>query len=384
MKQVVQANARYWLNLLKKVSGQELLKEGQLRGAAVALNATLTVPELWSLTKDLTLALHPHMEQRGYWSDWDAYLQILVAHAGQQGDGRTEAELLLRRGVIQRQRGEFRNAERSYSRALMSYRHLGDPHGRAQVFHCLGDACRLQGKFWRAEVLCCAAVKILEAGNEIDELANAENRLALTYFDQRRFSDAAPHLLRAEALWRQVGNPYGLAKALHNLGELHRRSGDLAKALAYLDQAVQAYLAVGDEIYVARTRLNIGNVYLHQSDLAQAETVYLEAETVLRNAGDSLDLAGARLNLGIVYTRLGNWDEAEACFKRSLEQWRSREDVYWQADTLGEMSVLYRMRGDQLMARSVLDEAWTLISGRNDPRYARLRGELGEHQKALK
>src|SRR5690348_15719215 len=103
MKQVIQANARYWLNLLEGLSSKGLPTKSQLRGAALALNAALSIPELWTLTKSLALALHPHMEQRGYWSDWDRCLKVLITYTCQQGDDRTTAELLLRRGVIQRQ-----------------------------------------------------------------------------------------------------------------------------------------------------------------------------------------------------------------------------------------------------------------------------------------
>jgi tetratricopeptide (TPR) repeat protein len=383
MKQVIQANALYWLNLLKDASGKELLPESQLRGAARALEASLWVTDEWPLTKELAMVLHPYMEQRGYWSDWDGCLQTLIVHANQHGDSRAEADFFLRRGVIQRQRGEFRNAARSYVQAWASYRRLADPNGCAFVFHRLGDVYRLEEKFWRAEMLCCAAVKNMSGEGNQEELAQAENRLGLVYFDQRRFSDALPHFTRAESLWRQISNPHGLAKALHNIGELHRRSSDLSKALTYLNQAVQNYLAVGDEIYAARTRLNIGNVYLRRSELKQAEAVYLETETVLKHAGDSLDLAGARLNLGIVYTRLGNWSEAEACFKRSLEQWRSREDVWRQANTLGEMSAMYKERGNRTEALRVIDDAWGLITGKSGPRYESLRRELAERQKEL-
>jgi tetratricopeptide (TPR) repeat protein len=380
MQRVIQANARYWLGILTKTAGGEALPEKDLRGAARALEATLDYPDLWPLTLDLALALHPYLERRGYWSEWESTLRVLIERARQGDDEQAEARLQLQHGVIQRQRGMFREAVRAYRRAWRVFRRHKDTHSCAVVFSRMADANRLLGHFWRAGVLCKAALKLLEETSDVVETAHAANRLGVIYFDQGRFDEALPHLQRAEALWRQIGDRHGLAKTLQNIGELHRRSRELARALPCLEESIGHYLAVGDEIHAARTRLNIGNVYLNQGQLLQAEMVYLQAERVLHAAGDSLDLAGARLNLGMVYTRMKNWEEAAACFARALEHWRARGDTWREANTLGETGMLHLARGDRPAARSCLEEALKLIEGRSSPQDELLRRELnGRH-----
>jgi hypothetical protein len=100
VKQVIIANARYWLDCLEAVSGVDLISEADIRGIARALETVMAVPEAWPLTLSLTLALHPHVERQGYWADWDSFLQSMVAHARQRANLVTEAELLAWRGAI--------------------------------------------------------------------------------------------------------------------------------------------------------------------------------------------------------------------------------------------------------------------------------------------
>jgi tetratricopeptide (TPR) repeat protein len=383
LQQIVIANARYWLGCLNARTDDDLIPESDIRGAARALEAVMTVSEAWPLAQSLAAALHPHVERRGYWADWDDFLQGLVARARQRSDPAAEAELLAKCGGIQRERGSYQAAVISYRRAWWLCRRAGDQVGRARALSNLGDLYRLQGRLHRAEALCRGALALFETLEDVARLAYTENHLGLVYYDQERWSEALPHLARSEALWRQVGDRHGLAKTLQNLGLLHRHTGDLEAALGYFGQAIRHYRAVGDEIHLARTRLNVGNVYLNQSDLLRAERAYSRAETVLKRMGDSLDLARARHNLGIVYTRLNDWTEAEACFERALEQWRNREDAWDLANTLGELSGLHIARGRWTEAQSCLDEAWKLVSARREAHYSRLWRELAGRRQEL-
>ncbi len=384
MQEVILANARYWLRVLQNAPGDSPRAEADLRGAAKAIEATLQIPDLWDVTKALAQAIHPHMEQRGFWADWDECLHVLIGCARQQSDEQAETEILLWRGTIQRQRGDFQAATFFCLRAWKLNQHRRNELILAQIFSQLGDMYRLMGRHWRAEPLCLAAVGCFNEEEQAGNLAQAENRLGLLYFDQLRYADALPHFLRAEVLSRRMGDSYGLAKALQNLGELHRRNGDFEKALPYLKQAVEHYSAVGDEIYAATAQVNIGNVYLNQADWSRAEATYLQAETTLRRAGNSLDLAILRNNLGIVYTRLEVWDEAEACFTRALEQSRLRGDVWMEANTLGEIGMLfYLAHGDWVVAQRYFDEALRLVRMHQGEHFALLRRELSGRRKNL-
>jgi len=76
LKRTITANAKYWLNYLDAKSEDDLIPEPDIRGAARALEAVMTISEGWSLTQSLALVLHPHMGRRGYWADWDAFLAV--------------------------------------------------------------------------------------------------------------------------------------------------------------------------------------------------------------------------------------------------------------------------------------------------------------------
>ena len=214
-------------------------------------------------------------------------------------------------------------------------------------------------------------------------LGRTENHLGLIYFDQACWLEALPHLTQAQTLLQLAGDRHGLAKTLQNMGVLHQSLGELETALDYLRQAIQVYRAVGDDIHVARTLLNVGNVYLSRHDWLQAEMTYSQAETLLSRAGDSLDLARARHNLGMVYTHLKNLTEAEACFKRALERWRSLENPWNLANTLGEYAGLCLAWGRWSISQACLDEAWTLVGGRREAHFSSLQHELIERQQAL-
>ncbi len=390
MKRTITANARYWLAYLDARAEDVPLAEFDIRGAARALDALMTVPEAWSLTLALALALHPHLERRGYWSNWDDFLHVLAERARQRADRAAEVELLVRRGAVQRQRNDYPAAIVSQRRAWwlcrspLVWEQGNDQAGRARALSNLGDLYRLQGRFGRAEVLCQGALALLEALEHTARLAYTENHLGLVYLDQGRWSEALPHLERSKTLWQRIDERHGLAKTLQNLGVLHHVCGNAETALDCFEQAIHHYQAVGDEVHAAHAQLNVGNVYLKQPDLLRAEMAYSQAESVLKRVGDSLNLAYARHNLGIVYTRLGNWAEAQACFQRALEQWRNIEHVWNLANTLSELAGLHLARGCWPQAQACLDEAQQLVGERPEAHYGSLQRELVERQQELR
>ncbi len=384
MKRTIIANATYWLTRLTSASAGNVLTEANLRGATKALEIVAGISEAWPTAIALTLALHSYMEQRGYWADWDNFLQILTVYARRQADLQSEATLLRLQSTIRRLRGRYQPAITSGRRAWRIIRQANtDSSDWAKMLSVLGDLYRLQSRFWRAQVLACRAVAWFNTYPDLIETAQAENRLGLVYFDQRQLDKAQPHLDRARHLYQEAGNLHGLAKALHNLGELHRRKNDEATALLYSQQAVQFYQTVGDEIHIARVQLNIGNIYRNRAELQTAELIYLKAESILKRIGDPSDLARVCHNLGMVYAGLGQWNEGEACFERALELWQRQDDRRNLANTWGEYASLYIAWGHRGQAQACMEAAWRLINDQPGSRYESLKRELAERQALL-
>ena len=90
---------------------------------------------------------------------------------------------------------------------------------------------------------------------------------------------------------------------------------------------------------------------------------YSQAKALLPGAaGNSMDLARARHEMKMLSKTLKNWTEAEACFERALERWRSLENPWNLANTLGELAGLHLACGSWSKAHACLDEAWKLVA----------------------
>lgn len=385
MKTIITNTVHYWLDTLAADTTQARLAEEDFYGVTRTIEAAVALgdPDLWSLAMDLTMAIQSHMQRYGHWIEWDRFLQYLIAHARHLGDRKSEASLLVVRAYVWLQQSDRRAAIRCYRDAWLLYRELDDSRGLATTYSNLGYLYITLGHFWRAEVLNTRAVALFTRLGDTRRLAYTVNHLGIAALQQQRWEEAEIHLSRARKLMEETEDRRGLAIALHNLGNLHERTGNLEAALVYGQQAIELYRALDDRPAVAAVLMNIGNIYRRQSDHLRARDTYSQAETVLQDVGNTLDLARVRHNLGMTYTLLKEWTEAEHCFRRALEHWDLEEDPLNQANTLGELAVLYTAWGRCADAHAALDEAWALVGERHDARAQALQQELEERRRKL-
>jgi tetratricopeptide (TPR) repeat protein len=363
--QMIVNNAHYWLIYLKTQTHQndKSIDEVDIQGIFQALYALITHfnSETWHLTKTITSTLHPYIERRGYWTEWEDFLTKLIALSAQHHDILAEAEWLTGRGAIQRQRGLYKKAITSYKQALKLYRQTKEQTGQARAMSNLGDLYRLQGTFWRAMIFCQCALRLFEDLNDIERLAATQNHIGLIYLAQPELDKAEQHLIEAKLLWYSVtNNTYGLAKVFHNLGEVYRLKGCYQEALDYLHRAIEHYHMAGDTVYVARTNINVGNVYLNQKKFDMAIMTYSQTEVTLKKAGCKPDLGMTRHNLGIAHTYLKNWEVGIDYFKYALDIWEELEDTWHLANTLGDFARLYLAQENTQEAQIHLQKALTL------------------------
>jgi len=141
----------------------------------------------------------------GYWREAERHYRGAQRHARQLGDERLAAMARVGQAEIAFRRGDARFAEVEGRRSLQIFVQLGDELGR-------GDALRLLGSIamW-----------------------------------QSRLGEAQQHLEQALELARRYSNPLLEAEVLEERGELHLKMGQVALARADLEAAAVTYRRLG-------------------------------------------------------------------------------------------------------------------------------------------
>ena len=259
-------------------------------------------------------------------------------------------------GLVQKYRGNFRNAEDHYKTSIRLLQEEAQPdHARiAADLNNLAELYRENGRFPEGEANHRDALRIWEqaAADSLD-VAESLNNLGLLYHNWDRLDDAARLLERAVAIRGRLLSPTHprLATTLNNLGLVQRSRGDNAAALLAIERAIGIWKA---SLPPQHPRIGIGlhNVADAERALGRLEASRRHFEEALaifeHNYGlDHPNVATLLNNLGQVYRQQSAFAEAAASFARSIEIWgravgREHPRV---AVVLGNLAQTYRELG---------------------------------------
>ena len=244
-------------------------------------------------------------------------------------------------------------------------------------------ACRQAGnRRGEAAILCARGGHLTEAGHATVSLTAGEAMLA-----------------RALAIFQDLDDQRGQAKALHALSALerrvgrHRRPAAIGSAADHARQALQLARAIGDHGTEADALGALGRAY---QDLAR----YREAATALQEARRLVEQLGARRDLAIVTWQLallagdtGRPSEAAGLLYDSLAIARELDDWRGQAEILLELAKLRSGQGQLEDAEALLAAATELWPAQAQGRgfraqvldeLGRLRSRQGRDEQAIR
>jgi DNA-binding SARP family transcriptional activator/tetratricopeptide (TPR) repeat protein len=156
----------------------------------------------------------------------------------------------------------------------------------------------------------------------------------------------------AVAAARVAGDRDAQARALTNLGRLHRRQGRLDEAVETYRQALALYAELGDHSAEAGALQNLGSVHWRQGHYRRAADHYQQAWNLYRQLGDEAGEAYASVRLGLVDERLGHEDQAAQRLRSAVELFTRLDDRYSEAYVLSLLARL-RRRPDELELAAV-------------------------------
>jgi tetratricopeptide (TPR) repeat protein len=115
-----------------------------------------------------------------------------------------------------------------------------------------------------------------------------------------------------------MGDTWGIAVSLHNLGNVALYQGEYANASTLLEESLGHFRSLGDTRGVAYLLFSLGQVAQYQGDYSRAVSLYEQSLAMGRDLGDKWGRAASLLNLGIVAHEQGEVSRALGLHNESL------------------------------------------------------------------
>lgn len=181
-------------------------------------------------------------------------------------------------------------------------------------------------------------------------------------------------------------------KALYAAGVLADAQCDYDEARAMFEENLKLHRELGDKWGIASSINNLGIAAIRQRDYDAARSLYEESLAFWRELGDRRAVALSLANLGNVADLRGDYDAACALYAEGMEVFKSLRDRRGIALSLNHLGDVARHRGDHDAARSLYEESMATFDEMGDRRGAAslladigdLARERGDYDAALK
>jgi tetratricopeptide (TPR) repeat protein len=198
-----------------------------------------------------------------------------------------------------------------------------------------------------------AQLSLADSAKRLTALAESAIREATS----EGFHRAIELQLRAELVYRRLGDPANQSQALTVLGWAYDRIGKVDSALACHQRALAIRKALSDRVGEGESLSYIGSTYLRLGKVDSGVS-FLRDALVLQHEVKNGQGEGQTLGaLGFAYRLLGKSDSALVYYGRALTLAIEFEDRESQATTLNNIGRVYQLRGQTDSALSYFRES---------------------------
>jgi predicted ATPase/DNA-binding CsgD family transcriptional regulator len=240
--------------------------------------------------------------------DWgEALCQENLERCRKLGEDSAVARALYLLGWLALLQGKPAAAHSRLSESLALFREVGDKGGSLVSLFWMGVVAIIQGEYTRA----CALFKQTlatqrELGNKRGIAWSLFHLAWLFFLSQSDLTTVRPLLAEARALFKEIGDTWGIAECSQLLGRLTLQQGDAVTAYTLLEQSLTLFREIGNRRGIARSLSHLGDVAAMQQDWARARLLYEESLTEAQEASDTVEIASCLEGLaGVVVTAAG-------------------------------------------------------------------------------
>ncbi len=273
--------------------------------------------------------------------------------------------------------GEWEQARTSVEAAIQAAQGA-DSKTYAQAVLALGRLELNRGEYRPALQTLTRAEKLLADLSDYQGVATAKAEIAAYYLNRDEYRRALTLYQQVDEI-RQRIDPENLSDhTLLMLGVVYRRLKDYDRARANLEKLVQLAEAQHNPGAEATGKHHLAWVYFDQEYLDEAEALGLEAKAFYVARNDPRGASDADEQLGVIAMERGDWRSAQTYLEDSLRAREQLGNQHGMASSLRRLAKLHLKQGDVRIGLSYLSRSLSLYQRLGVLSMPRLRGMLVE------
>ncbi len=281
--------------------------------------------------------------------------------AKQSGNGENEAWSYYRLGWALSNYGDYTSAKENVDKSLEFSRKKGLHDLRAASLHILGDITRHHGDYAKAREYYEQAITIQEQLNDNNaQLAGTLICFGEAIQEQGNLSEARKLFQQSLAIDEELGQKEGIARNLHQLGDIAYSQDDYAEARKLYQEALAIDEELGEKNGIARNLHALGEIASSQDDYAEACKLFQQSRAIDEELGQKGGIAGNLYALGNVASSQDDYAEARKLYQEGLtisEELGEKDKIASNLYALGNIAY---SQDDYTEARKLYQEALTI------------------------
>jgi len=233
------------------------------------------------------------------------------------------ADRLFEQGTKHYQVNEFKAALKSWQQALTIYQNIGNSQAEAKVLEHLGIALKSLGDYQQAIEHYQQSLAIQREGSHSALPTGGDRTPRQQTGDiqgefQQAMQLAISHFEKHLQLMGSIGDRFGEARALANLGKAYASLRNYPQALEYYQKTVVIQRNIGDRAGESATLENLGKISESLDLLSQAIAFYQQRLALLEAEGNLDEIPGVLNDLGNACYNLENYQQAIGYYRQGL------------------------------------------------------------------
>ncbi|MEO0420894.1 MAG: tetratricopeptide repeat protein [Pseudomonadota bacterium] len=235
---------------------------------------------------------------------------LAVAEAVESAE--VQAKLLVNLAILEKGKPDLPAAKAYLGRAQLAYQAAGYDPPPGYIYNTLSNIAMSEGRYADAEGHLTRALESWRNVGDRRLEAMALNNYGYLRHQQARLEDAEPYHLQALAIREEIGDRTGVGRSHNMLAHLYQERGDLASARASAQAALAIARDARDRLYQATALSLLGEVELTLGALPSAEEHLGEARALFEAIDDGLRILQTDVLVGRVRIAQGELTQARA------------------------------------------------------------------------